>query len=466
MKQRTKANLAAGAFFCACLIPSLGMLIQPPVRSAANQTLAPPPALTTEEGGLNPAVLQEITDYTADHFALRQQMITANAALEGLIFRTSAEDSVLMGRDGWLFYRETLDGYLHTASMTERQLWSAAHTLALMTEYVQGQGARLVFTAAPNKVSLYPQYLPYVGSPLEGESDVERLLPLLEAEGVTYIDLFAPFRAQEAVLYFRTDSHWNTQGAALAQKSLLEGLGKDFQPFWLERERVVPDSHRGDLYEMVYPTGGGMEWDMEFDRPFTFSYVRPIRSPEDQRIETENPSKTGTLLMFRDSFGNSLFPFLAEEFGRCLFSRPVPYQLTLAEETEADTVLVELVERNLDYLCTQAPVFPAPERWLQGEPPQGTAAAAFTVRDDGQLMEHLHITGTVSGPLDTASPIYVQTEGGLYEATPAGTTETEGEPYQAAPFTLYIPRESGDVTGVLYLENGVLYAARMAPVQE
>ena len=458
MKLNTKANLAMALFMGACLVPSAGMLVIPEHAAAGNQTLAPPPSLTTGEGRPNPELFQEITDYTAGHFALRQEMITACAVLEGSVFHTSPEESVLLGQSGWLFYKETLDGYLHTAPMTGRQLYGAARTLALLTEYAGARGARLVFTVAPNKASLYPQYLPYVGAPLEGEDDIGRLRPLLEAQGVEYIDLFAPFRAENEVLYFKTDSHWNTQGAALAQKTLLDALGKEYPPFWLEKGRAVPDSHRGDLYEMVYPTGTGLDWDVEFDRPFTFSCVRPVRSPEDQRIETENPAKTGSLLMFRDSFGNSLYPFMAEEFGHGVFSRSMPYQMSLLEQTGADTVVIEIVERNLDWLATRAPVFPAPERGISGEPAQGTASARVA-RVDGSELEgslrlegYSRLEGTLSGPVDAGSPVYVQAGGRLYEATPAG----EGE----NPFTLYLPQGT-DLGGlrVLYLQNGAVCRA-------
>lgn len=462
MKLSTKANLAMGLFLCACLIPSLGMLVLPEEPAAANQTLTQPPSLRTEEGELNPQVLDQVTDYVADHFALRQRMITANAALEGLVFRTSAQDSVLMGRDGWLFFKETVDGYLHTDPLTDRELFGAARTLALLTEYAQNRGARLVFTAAPNKASLYPQYLPHVGTPLEGQDDIDRLIPLLREQGVEYADLFTPFREAGQVLYHPTDSHWTNRGAALAHDTLVAALGLEGRTEWFTQPGETLKNHRGDLYEMVYPTGGALEEDTEFDRPFGFTPVRPIRSPEDQRIQTENPGKTGNLLMFRDSFGNTLYPFMADSFGQALFSRSMPYQMDLLEETGADTVVVELVGRNLNYLAERAPVFPAPLRELTGEPPLGEAAAQIAVRDNGRLADHIRLEGVLSGRLDVDSPIYLQWGDSLYEASPAGEAE-EG----ASPFTLYVPAgPAPDKIRVLYLLDGqVLQAVQTQLVQ-
>lgn len=457
MKLNTKADLAMGAFLCACLIPSLGMLILPEEPAAANQTLAQPPSLTTQDGSLNVQVLDEVTDYVQDHFALRQRLITANAALESAVFQTSAQDSVLLGREGWLFYRETVEDYLRTDPLTDRELFCAARTLALLTEYAQTRGASLTFTAAPNKASLYPQYLPYVGTPLEGADDIDRLIPLLEAQGVAYADLFAPFRREDQVLYHATDSHWTNWGAALAHDTLMDSLGgSDWSP-WFTQSWHTENTHRGDLYEMLYPTGEMLEGEVVFSREFTFRHVRPIRSPEDQRIETENPGKAGNLLMFRDSFGNTLYPFMAEDFGHAVFSRSMPYQMALLEESGVDTVVIELVERNLNYLVESAPIFPAPERLLSGQPPQGATAASITAADDGRLAGCIRLEGTLSGPIDVDSPIYIQLGALLYEASPAGTGG-EGE----SPFTLYVPAGSalGDVRALYLLNGQVLEAGR------
>lgn len=462
MTLKKKADLAMGAFLTACLIPSVGMLFLPEEPAAANQNLAQPPALITQEGKLNPQVLDEAADYIADHFALRQRLITANAALEGAVFRTSASDSVVMGREGWLFYRETVDDYLHTDPMGQRELFGAARTLALVSEYAQNHGARLAFTVAPNKASLYPRYLPCVGRPLPAPDDVDRLIPLLEEQGVEYIDLFAPFEEQDReenrVLYHATDSHWNNRGAALAHDALMEALGREDWTRWFTQSGQVEQTHRGDLYEMLYPTGTMREDEVTFDRDFTFVPVRPIRSPEDQRIETENPDKAGSLLMFRDSFGNTLYPFLADDFGRALFSRSMPWQMNLLEEAGADTVLIELVERNLDYLADHPPIFPAPERVLTGQPPQGEAQARVAAAQDDRLAGYLRLEGSLSGPADGDTPIYVQLGDSLYEASPVGTEE-------GLPFTLYVPQEAGmDQIRVLYLLDGQLFEAGQAVV--
>ncbi len=459
MKLKTKSRLAMAAFLAACLLPGAGMLLLPESQAAANQRLAPRPALTLPDGGPNPDVLQQATDYVADHFAFRQELIAANAALKATLFHTSAEDSVLLGREGWLFYRETLPGYLHTEPMSDRALYGAAHTLALLREYTEAHGARLLFTVAPNKASLYPQYLPAVGTPLEGSDDIDRLRPLLEQEGVPYANLFAAFRAQPDVLYHRLDSHWNARGAALAHDVLLDALGKDDRDAFFGGGWHMEQIHSGDLSEMLYPAGGVLDEDAVFDRGFAFVYDPEPRTVEDQRIATRCDGRGGSLLMFRDSFGNSLHRFLADSFGNAVFSRAMPYQMALLDETGADTVVIELVERNLKWLAERAPIFPAPARGLQGEPPLVEAAVSIAAAADGLLPGYLRLEGSLSGPVDLDSPLYVRLGANLYEASPVGVAA------DGAPFTLYVPEEAiASEASVLFFSDGAVCAAPSAPV--
>ena len=460
MKIKNRANLLLGAFLAVCLVPSVGMLVLPPQEAATNQVLAPPPQLRKADGSLNPTVLNETADYVADHLGLRQEIITANAALNAALFGVSTQDQVVLGREGWLYYAETIPDHLGTEPMSEGALFGAARSLALLQEYVQSQGARLYVTVAPNKATLYPQYLPDLGTPLPGESNLERLIPLLEGEGLSYVDLYTPLSQAGEILYYRTDSHWTEPGAALAHDVLVEAMGKtDQTPFYGGATQPGPGK-RGDLYEMLYPAGAGLEESPVYQRGYAFTYARPMRSPEDQLIETAS-SKSGRLLMYRDSFGNSLHTYLADAYGAALFSRSMPYDLSLLPQFQPDTVLLEICERNLDWWGQQAPIFPAPIRALQGTPPVGEAQPTLSVQSDGRLPGMLRVEGVLRGAVDETSPIYVQSGGVLYEACPVGDRSA------GVPFALYVPQEGWDGRcAVLYQADQSLYTTPVVTESE
>ena len=72
-------------------------------------------------------------------------MVTAWSAINAKVFSASVEEQVILGSDGWLYYRETLDDYLGKG-MSDEELEYAAKNLALMQEYAESQGAAFVFT--------------------------------------------------------------------------------------------------------------------------------------------------------------------------------------------------------------------------------------------------------------------------------------------------------------------------------
>lgn len=363
MKKLARWGLAAfvGLFLCLCLLPSAGMLAAPAEEAVGNEHLTAMPALQNADGSWNKSYFSELSSWLSDHIAFRHELITLHARLCGALFGTLPSEDVVLGADGWLYYADTLPDYQGAGLMTERECWAAARVLALMQEYCQERGAQFLFTVAPNKNSLYPEAMPARYQRSGAAGNAQRIAGRLEEMGVPYLDLFALLGGQEQTLYFRTDSHWNTLGAALAGDAISSALGKPEDPFWGQPYQTAP-THKGDLYEMVYPAGDLLEDDAVFDRAFRFTYPNGLRSAEDITIRTQNEGETGSLLMFRDSFGNALYPFLAERYGAACFSRAMPYNLTYLEREQAGTLVVEIVERNLRWLVQRPAVMPAPQR--------------------------------------------------------------------------------------------------------
>ena len=361
MNKKTIAGVFAALFLLLSLLPAAGMLLSGQSVSAANETLSQPPKLLNPAGKVNLSVLKDTTDYIADHFFLRNELVNAWAALNAAVFKTSSEEQVLLGSDGWLYYASTLDDYMGRG-MSDTELKRAASNLALIQESVESRGAKFIFTIAPNKNSLYPAQMPAFVPSAHETANVERILPYFASAGIHYRDLFSVFRERGEVLYYKTDSHWTDLGAALAADSIMDAFGKHVA--YYGKEFSLSSEHRGDLYEMLFPTGKGTETAQSY-ADFSYSAEGNPNGGNAMRIETANEGAEGTLLCWRDSFGISLYPYLADSFGRALFLRSSSYDLTEIEALQADHVLIELVERNLDWLIRNVPVMAAPQRKVE-----------------------------------------------------------------------------------------------------
>ncbi len=204
-------------FLLLCLTPFAGLLLGFESAGGANETLSPPPRL-----GLT--LLNACADYVADRFALRQQMISLWSLINEKLLRTSAEEQVILGSDGFLYYSDTLGDYTGV-SLTDGELEQIARRLAELQRALEAEGKRFVFTVAPNKNSLYPEHMPARYPNRHENSNAVRLAPILERYGVNYVNLFDVL--SDELLYYRTDTHWTPKGAALGADAILAALGRE-----------------------------------------------------------------------------------------------------------------------------------------------------------------------------------------------------------------------------------------------
>ncbi len=424
-----------------CLVPALGLIIDGPAEAGANEVPASMPSLTERDGSLNISYLAELADYVNDGFFGRQELITVWAELLAPLGH-SAEDDVILGTDGWLYYAPEIEGWAGVDTLTEREIFAAAKNLALMQEYAESLGADFVFTIAPDKSTLYPEHLP--GYPQsDAPSNADRLREALDALGVNYVNLFELFNAADEPLYFEHDSHWTSRGAALAADALGAALG--IESAYGEGYEFTTEVHTGDLFEMLYPAGTDTETN---DVPVGLSFTQGagIR-PDSITIDTTGAGE-GSLLMFRDSFGELLYPFMAESFASARFSRMAAYNLTLAEELSSTAVAIELVERNLSWLYEQYAVFPAPLRELDYVGAQsGEAAIELAAAYEGAH----RVSGAISGEVDVASPVYIVYNGTVYECA-----------LTADGYTACLPGEGGGEYTLLWYVDGELTRCDMS----
>ncbi len=443
-KNRFCSGKLLSILYCAlvlgiCLIPFAGMLFWPTMRTTENTELAKWPALTGEDG-VNMDFLQEAGEYFTDHFAFRQELVAADARIRSAVFGTSPVDSVIVGKNGWLYYEATLDDFQHNHSLSDRMLFNIAHNLALMQEYARSLGQTFVFTIAPNKNSLYGENMPArYQYRIAEESDAERLVPWLEQEGVSYVDLYALFEGQKETLYYARDSHWNQKGAALVTDALLQACGRK-APGYAASPLGQTREYLGDLNLMVYPVGAQPEEETLYAPEGGWTYLQGD-DVEDDYIQTASETGNQNLLMYRDSFGNSLLPFFAREFKQATFSKFVPYRMEDLITAESDVVILEKVERHLPTLGSVPPLMSAPQRKLPGSGEKTESDTTLHLQKEGS---YWRFSG-VADPryMREDSPILLEITDGaqtrVFEAFCVQLTE-KGEKNDYG-FTLYLPMD-------------------------
>ena len=425
-------------FLAVSLIPLVCIPLSHPDFSLEKRMPAPFPELTNTGGSININFLPQLGSWFTDHFAFRQDMVTAQARAKTGLLGESPQESVISGTNGWLYYGETLNDYMEKGTMSERQIFNAAHTVRLMQEQCETDGQKFVFAVAPNKNSLYPDNMPKMYKKSGSPKNWDRLVPVLKEEGVCWCDLMNTFRSTKEVLYHKTDSHWNNKGALLAYNKILDTAGIQHNDFKNIPCSVSHSAFSGDLETMLYPKDIRREDEFLYALPNTFRYVNG-QKPDDMNIETACPNGAGTLVIYRDSFGNTLFPFLAQSFKTTVLRKAVPYDMTLPQKKHANAVVLEIVERNLPNLQKKAPRMQAPEREFEKPVTGNKAGTSTAVLNHMAKGDWMNFTGEIKNPAETDknTSVYIRFVSGgkskVFEAFPQ--TAEDGN---AFGYSLYI----------------------------
>lgn len=294
-----------------------------------NRTLAPFPAWPHNFSGLlkYPA---RVDKYVSDNFGLRDQFILFYEKVKfGLL--KSSNGKVMVGKDGWLFQNNRR--YWHDYVM-QRPLGNAAlrHWRILLEErqdWLRQRGINFLVVVAPNKQTIYPEYLPayfHISGKQTAREQFARYLKYSKSR-LHYLDL-SPFildaKKQGELLYYKTDTHWNYNGAYVGYRAITKALPGFFPaPVQLDEHRSKNLERQTNLYKMLglpysefalmkEPEGG---WRAKWLKPDT-RYLKEFAKRGPMAVSTIPDGRLPSLLVLGDSFLGWDKDYFAEHFKR------------------------------------------------------------------------------------------------------------------------------------------------------
>jgi hypothetical protein len=304
----------------------------------------------------------------ADRFGARGALLKLHNHVLVRVFDVSPARNVLLGRDGWLYFKgeegTSFDRYFRgtprfddadiariVAELSRRHAWLAAHGIAY------------VVTIAPDKATIYPEHLPRWATRTASQAPLDRLSIALRAAGVPYVDLREPLRAAKTRerVYYMTDSHWNYLGARVAYGALMTAIARSVAPASVAIAPVVlpayvrgQDVYSGDLARMTGDSAHFREADIAPLGKVLASRksrcAQRVDSGDEPDVERYACDRAGTLpalLAYRDSMAIPLIPMLSENFARSVYvssHRLDPAQVLRERPT---VVVEEMVERAM-----------------------------------------------------------------------------------------------------------------------
>lgn len=308
--------------------------------------------------------------YIADQFPWRDGWIGVRSEAERVLGRNES-NGVYLGRDGYLLQKftapsdEVFQGKMATINAVAASL----------------PGLRKYLLLAPTSVKILADRLP-ANAPVDDELACLNRVRRSLGKSMTCVDVYdALFSRRGENIYYKTDHHWTTRGAYYAYQQLGEAMGftpHDQSYFQITR---VTDSFYGSLYSQ-----GGFR-NLQPDAIDLYLPRVPERYQvyyyDDQRASgslyalgnldkkdkyavfldgnkslikiTTNANSRRKLLLLKDSYANSLVPFLTGHFREIYVVDPRYYSDSLSDLAKTNGVTDLLMLYNVNTFFGDAP---------------------------------------------------------------------------------------------------------------
>jgi alginate O-acetyltransferase complex protein AlgJ len=274
--------------------------------------------------------------------------------------------NTVVGKNDWLFFTGDMSIRDHqkTSPLNMGNMKRLTRSLNEIKDQTEQYGGMFLLIIAPDKSTVYPQYMPDEIPVLGQTSSFDRLVEYLDRNSdIQLLDVRPVFSkaSETAELYYKTDTHWNCMGAFYASNEILSKVSIPYPQVPLYTLDDYKFSARDALRDIPVMMG----WDIHEDTinalPKFKTEISSVTEEADSpnrislKIAVNAEKDLPELLIFHDSFYEvCLDRFLEPNFSRTTSTyyrkgELVDYLDVIAAE-KPDVVIVEFAERYMDYL--------------------------------------------------------------------------------------------------------------------
>ena len=287
---------------------------------------------------------RSLDNFFVDNSPFRYQFVLLNAGIDYAVFGTSQSDQVLPGKDGWLFYKDgptaaqPVANYQGLTDINDSPevLAQASAKLQILNDRLAENGCTLVLDLTPSKDRIYREYMPD-GYPIVNEENRTDLLAgYLQSH--TTVPVNWPYQElrrlarlnPDRLLYYKTDTHWNSIGALYGLDGIFDALG-------------LPILQPGDYpVEPAGTTTGDMAnvaalyASLPPEQTYTVPGYADLFAKDDRVVR-----------VIGDSFSEYYMPYLEARFATTWREHIDSFDPTVVEQPGCDILILEFNERSL-----------------------------------------------------------------------------------------------------------------------
>jgi len=308
---------------------------------------------------------EKFEKFFADHFGFRDDLAKWYYLLS-IMVGSPPNSKITVGRDGWYFWGEDLsnmEDYRKNDPLTPIQLWQWKSILETNFQYLKRKGIHYLVVIPPEKHSIYGEYYPSHVTRVGRQSRLDQFLDYMKNSEVPILDLRQKLiqAKSEGQLFYKTDTHWNSFGAAIAQYEIMQYITKLYpgiSPIQYHAKDFSWSTGKvGDIGQMLNLQDHLKEQNFPTLRnPLTGCDRTELKELTENKWDTPFMttcnSTAPSALIFRDSMFTLLQPYISQYFSKALYINP-GWQLDFdtleryVEQYSPDIVIQERVERGL-----------------------------------------------------------------------------------------------------------------------
>lgn len=289
-------------------------------------------------------------DFYSDNLPYRNELIQMNSLLSMRILGESSSKQVILGEEGWIFYKEGITDYKGINHYSEDMLVDIEKNLEKSSRYLEEKDIQFFIMVCPNKETVYKSYIPDYIKCVSEKTKTDLLIDFLEKN--TELNILYPKEelcnlAEEYQLYYKNDTHWNNLGAYVGVQQIRDEICGERE--YIEQQQIdsfsLRDSQNIDRYDLAQMINL-KNW-VEDDREYNIrnSYDVETFDYEKEYYHNTNAMYEKTVLVLGDSFSDAMKPEMTKLFSEVIFLKHGPYEEDIVQKYNPDIVILEIVER-------------------------------------------------------------------------------------------------------------------------
>ncbi len=268
--------------------------------------------------------MEDFEDFVTDQFPLRDEWIHLKAGSERLLGKKE-NNGVYFGTDN-----QTLFAFFNPAADLDKRV-------SYVNRLADNVDVPVYFSLVPDKSYVWADRLP-ANAPNVDDGSTNRAAQLLVNDNINYVNLYDRLSGDD--VFYRTDHHWTTMGAYQGYMALADGMNGsvtvlDYEPTkvsdsfygttwssagagWVKPDEIYTWVPEGALQVTGYPEGKPVDVPMyDLSRLEVKDKYSMFLGGNQPLCILRNPLVEGgkKLLVVRDSYSDSLAPFLGLDYG-------------------------------------------------------------------------------------------------------------------------------------------------------